>query len=726
MPCPVLRRVSVLVISAYAGIAQLSLADESAVSAERPADEIVVVANKSARSVREVAAHVTVVNREQLAADIAVSAADIFRYTPGIDSEESGTRFGSEGITIRGIGGNRVAMILDGVPLPEQFSVGSFSNATRDFLNAGLLQRIEVLHGPGSALYGSNAIGGVVAATTPDPATVAGRSGTGGELGYLQHDADRSEHGIGLAALSNKQWGVLLGASYRDGAEMSSALAPRIDQRDYQRRSALVKLKFDSAATGSWGLNMIHQDSATDSELVSFLGVGRFRSTTALHGDDRNRMQLLSGTWEFGSGEQWFDDGVLRIYQQSSWTQQKTLDERASASRPVAINRLFEFKQSVRGGELVLHRQLETGDTQHRLSAGIEYREQSTEEFRDGLETGLVDGVASSVILGEAFPLRDFPNSETSEWGLFAEDTLRIGNWTFLAGVRMDRYKLRPLDDAVFAEDYPFITPVPISEADLSPKLAVTYRHGDRMDLYLQYAQGFRAPPYADANIGLELPVFNIRAVPNPELRSEHSAGIEAGIRWQGEWLQLHVAWFRTDYEDFIESRVRIGTDPDSGRILFQARNLREARIDGIEAGWELALPADIQLDGSLYRARGENRESGTYLNSVGPAQAVLGVSWQPLDRAYSARLQVTATEAWERRDETVAALFKPPGHIVLDLYGSRTVGEHLTLRAGVRNILDRTWWNWSSVRGLSPDDVLIPYVAQPGRNFGLSAHYSW
>ena len=91
---------------------------------------------------------------------------------PGVDYEAAGTRFGAEGINIRGIGGNRVAILVDGVPLSDQFDTGSFSNATRDFIDAGLIQNIEVLHGPASALYGSAAIGGVVAVRTPDPADI--------------------------------------------------------------------------------------------------------------------------------------------------------------------------------------------------------------------------------------------------------------------------------------------------------------------------------------------------------------------------------------------------------------------------------------------------------------------------------------------------------------------------------------------------------------------------
>ena len=155
--------VAVCVLLENAAVVMAQETGEAELSGDETIEQIVVVANKSARSVRDVAAHVTVMTRQELTDNLATSVADVFRYTPGVDYEASGSRFGTEGINIRGIGGNRVAILVDGVPLSDQFDVGSFSNATRDFVNAGLIQRVEVLHGPASALYGSSAIGGVIA-----------------------------------------------------------------------------------------------------------------------------------------------------------------------------------------------------------------------------------------------------------------------------------------------------------------------------------------------------------------------------------------------------------------------------------------------------------------------------------------------------------------------------------------------------------------------------------
>ncbi|MDZ7643108.1 MAG: hypothetical protein U5K76_02020 [Woeseiaceae bacterium] len=62
----------------------------------------------------------------------------------------------------------------------------------------------------------------------------------------------------------------------------------------------------------------------------------------------------------------------------------------------------------------------------------------------------------------------------------------------------------------------------------------------------------------------------------------------------------------------------------------------------------------------------------------------------------------------------------------MLDLYMTQRLGERTTLRAGLRNLADRTAWHWSAVRGLAADDVLIPHLAQPGRNFSISVNYDW
>lgn len=693
-------------------------------------EQIVVVAHKTQRSVRDIASNVTVISRQELNANLAASVADVFRYIPGIDYEASGARFGTEGINIRGIGGNRVAILVDGVPLSDQFDVGSFSNATRDFVNTGLIERIEVLHGPASALYGSAAIGGVVAVHTPDPSDLLANGNFGGDAMATWRGADQSSHINGMFALGSQQQGLLLGGSLRHGQEFeSAAVSEPLDVRDFERRSAIAKYVVNDSAGRTWRVGMIHQDAEVSSDLNSMLGTGRYRSTTALEGHDRYALDLVSFEFEFGAPGDWVDAGLVRAYYEDAEIQQQTLDERGLASIPVSIDRFFSFEQQIQGAEINLQKLLSTANTEHQLGFGVEYRERQTREYRDGLSSNMLDGSATNVILGEVFPLRDFPLSDSAEWGAYIEDTLTVGNWSLIAAIRADQYELTPLNDPMYAEDYPFADLVSLSESDLSPKLGVIYRLNDSTDVYLQYAHGFRAPPYEDANIGLEIPLFNYRAIPNPELKSESSQGIDVGVRWQGVASGGHVSVFRTTYSDFIESKVRVGTDPVSGRTLFQSQNLSKTVIEGAEAGGHISLSGRLEslaLDGSVYVARGENRDNGQPLNSVGPAQAVLGLTWSPGDAASQLRLQSTFTERWDERDESTGELFVPPGRAVFDFYFTRRFSEQTTLRFGLLNLTDRTYWNWSDVRGLAPTDPAIPYLAQAGLNASLSVNYQW
>lgn len=692
-------------------------------------DQIVVVAHKDERSIREIAANVTVLSRADLSNDLATSIADVFRYVPGVDYEAAGTRFGTEGINIRGIGGNRVAILVDGVPLADQFDTGSFSNATRDFIDAGLIQDIEVLHGPASALYGSSAIGGVVAVRTPDPGDLVTDKGIGGDFLGTWRDADQSWHGQAMFAVGDRSLGLMAGFSWRDGEQLDSAAGPEgLDTRNYDRQTALIKFVADDPWGRTWRASVIHQDSHTLSDMNSMLGAGRFRSTTALEGDDTYRMDVVNLAYEFGSSGSWIDSGIVRAFYEVADIEQDTLDERAAARTPVSIDRFFSYDQEIRGLELNLWKSFAGDVASHRLGFGVEYRDRMTEEFRDGLSTDLATGTQTNVLLGEVFPLRDFPISNTTETAAFIEDTISVGDWTVVAAIRADRFDLSPRPDAMYLEDYPSYEIVSLDESDVSPKLGVIYGVTPGIDVYVQYSHGFRAPPYSDANISLEFPVFAYRAIPNPDLKSESSDGFDIGLRWHGVRSSARLSVFRTEYEDFIESKINLGLDPVSGFTLFQSQNIRATEIEGIEAGWTSRFGENesFGFDGSAYYARGDNKDSGQPLNSVGPAQAVAGFSWYSADETRQLRLKGTFTEAFDRRDESNGAVFKPAGHAVFDLYLTQALGQRAVVRAGLQNLTDRTYWNWSDVRGLSPNDPILPYLAQAGRNASLSLSVVW
>lgn len=718
-------------LSAVLVLASQVLAEPAANHAipQSPFDEIVVVATKHETSIRDIAADVTVLDSDTLDATFSAELQDIFRYTPGVTHQSSGSRFGSEGLIVRGIGGNRIAMELDGVPLSDHFSVGNFSNATRDFADAGIIGSVELMRGPASALYGSSALGGVLSMRTLTPADVL-RAGdkVGGRVAFVARQLDESQHATGALALRGESASVILAGSARDGQERdSAALESAADELDYRNRAGLLGIAGTNRFGHDWAFSAVRQTRDTDSRLTSMLGSGRFRSTTRLEGDDRHVIDLGSFTYRFSAAG--VSEGMVRLFEADARIDQQTLDERALARTPVSIDRFFEFDQQLRGAELNLWRDVELSGWAHRFGFGLEYTEATTTELRDGLSTNLDDGSQTRSILGEEFPLRDFPVTTTRAVGAYFSDQLDRGPLSLIVALRYDENRLDPDEDNIYAADNPATSVVSLSDSDLSPKLGAIFRIGDNLDLYLQYAHGFRAPPFEDANIGLDIPLFNVRAIPNPNLRSETSDGWEAGLRWSGTRTRWKVSAFQTRYRDFIDSKSRIGIDPDSGRLLFQSVNIANADIHGVEASVEQELDdwmRGLRLTASASWTRGDNRDSDEPLNSVGPAEAVFTALWLSPSERSEIRVMLTASKAWSRRDESGGDLFKPAGYGLVDAVLRHRIGDALTLRAGIGNLTDRTYWRWSEVSGLAPDDVLLPTLAESGRHYSIGLQWDW
>ena len=123
-------------------------------------DAVISVASRSAQPAREVAGTVSLIERERLDQTLAQNLADAVRYEPGVSAPEDASRFGIQGFAIRGLSGNRVGMEIDGVPVADGFAIGSFSNASRGVIETAFLSRMEMLRGPASTLYGSDALAG--------------------------------------------------------------------------------------------------------------------------------------------------------------------------------------------------------------------------------------------------------------------------------------------------------------------------------------------------------------------------------------------------------------------------------------------------------------------------------------------------------------------------------------------------------------------------------------
>jgi hemoglobin/transferrin/lactoferrin receptor protein len=296
-----------------------------------------------------------------------------------------------------------------------------------------------------------------------------------------------------------------------------------------------------------------------------------------------------------------------------------------------------------------------------------------------------------------------------------------------IPALRIDRTRIRVRDDEAWRQANPEADLAEQTVSDVSPRFGVLWRPSRNLQVWAQLASGFRAPPAEDLNIGLDIPLFNTRALPNPDLKSESSLGWELGVRANagGAWLSTAVFW--TDYEDFIASLVPLGPDPETGTLLFQSQNLDRVRIKGVEfeGGAPLGLLTprldafNVGLAG--YWADGENRRSGTELDDVGPLSTVLHLDWTADSGSWDVRLSGVFTSGKSRAAVGAQTFFSVPGHGIIDLTTAWHATDRLTIRAGVFNLGDKTWWRWGDVRRLPENDPLVLALSAPGRSVSVS-----
>jgi hemoglobin/transferrin/lactoferrin receptor protein len=710
---------------------------------------ITVTATRTEREVLDTPGTVTVITRADLDREITNDIKDLVRYEPGVTVRNNTGRFGLSDFNIRGISGNRVLIEVDGARVADGFAIGNFSNANRNFVDPDLLERVEIVRGAASSLYGSNAIGGVVSFVTKDPETCLGPD----ERAYLSLKggyASDDDSGFGgfTTAFGGEMLSALFAISHRSGHELdnqgdngaldSTRTEPNPQDTEYD--SLLAKLVLAPDNDHRVELAYEQNRARTLTDVISArrdtpLGSSIIR-TTGLAGDDRQDRSRLA--LDYVIDDLGFLDTLeLEAWNQSSNTSQESLEQRrtitaAGAVTPVERFRHFDFDLDADGLELRGVRSVEWGAGAHRWVGGIDYTKSDVAQRRDGFQRNLNTGAISTVVGPDAFPVRDFPISSTDETGVYLQDEIDLldARLTLIPGLRYDRFELDPHPDEVFIADNPGVTPVGTDDDAFSPKFGAIWRFNDSWSLSGQYAHGFRAPPYNDVNLGFTNLQFGYTAIPNPDLQAETSDGIELGLRWQHEGSWAALAVFRNDYEDFIESFVSLGVDPDTGLLVFQSQNLAEVTIEGAELSgrWDLSEATSLldgfALRGALSYARGDVDSADAPLNSIDPPRAVLGVQWAPNGDQYGAELVLTAVERKDRIDESAGALFASPGYATLDLMGWYAWNDSLRLNVGVFNLTDRTYWEWADVRGRPATDSAIDRYTRPGINAAVQLQW--
>tara|TARA_R100001244_G_scaffold259_13_gene456 strand:- start:2619 stop:4661 length:2043 start_codon:yes stop_codon:yes gene_type:complete len=635
----------------------------SLAQAAEPADQVVaelaplvITSPRTSSRWLSTPAAVTVVQASAAAGEQNLALDRLLASVPGVFSQNrynlaQGLRPSIRGFGARGNFGVRgVRVLVDGVPLtmPD-------GQTELDGLDLGLVERMEVLRGPASVLYG-NAAGGVLAIQTREPPAepYSLLDVSGGELGYQRLRAETAGSAGNLGGLLAFNSTQLDG--YREhGKAETNSLTGKLRWYGEGGRLGVSFNAIDNRAEDPGGLTAAEVSANRDQAAPNNL---RFDA------DEFIRQQRLALVWDgYASGT---DDYQLRSY----------LGRREFGNRLGFTNggqTTFERAFAGLGGQYN-HRRAVFG-LPHTLTVGVDLESQRDDRRRyDNL-------------LGERGALTQQQDESADSSGLFIQDEISLSDdWQATLGLRYDRVRLAVNDHFVTLTDGDDSGSRNLQDWNYS--LGLSYRLDPHQSLYGRVGTSF------------ETPTVNELANPqgagfNPALAPAQALNREIGLK--GEWprLRYELALFSMDLEDEL---VAFSLDGQPGRNFY--RNAGQSRRDGFEASLEWQLHEHWRLTTAYaynryrfvqYQVAGNDLD-GNRLAGI-PRQTLfteLGYEYQDV----YARLNLSAFDRMYAND---ANSVRVPGYALLNLrIGKRLTWNEQTLEPylGLDNLLDRRYFD--------------------------------
>jgi len=741
------RPLSLILGTVLAGGSCIALADDAPLL-----DRVVISATRTEVQSDTVPTTITSIDQRTIARRMPADEADLFAEEPDLTVARDLRRFGASSINIRGIEGNRVLRQVDGVRLPDFYNGGGPSNATTSSADSpefDFLKRAEVLRGPASSLYGSDALGGVVSYLTLDPRDILGERSSAVRYKGTWRSADGSLQNTLYFAGAGEQVEALLAVTRRVGSELDNrgeVGGTGIDRekpnpQDNQSRGTLARLVFKPVTGHRLRFTYEDRHQHADTELLR-LSTSLPR-VSAANGTEDARRERFALDWEWKTGGGLIDRVLLSAYHQNAANQTYTLQRRTATTTGCSgtsrgtsnclIDMNFDFRQETTGASLQFEKFLEGADHSHFLIVGADWRRHQLDEMRDYLITNQTTGTTSKTLAGDTYPLRDFAPGESTSLGLFAQDEIALGRLVVTPGLRLDSVRLRPDPTSKLIGTQTFSASGQDHTA-VSPKLAAIWHHNPALSFYGQIVRGFRAPNYEEVNGLFYNSAQNYASVPNANLKPETSTGIEIGTRFRLAGGDMQVAAYHNKYNNFISNELICATPSGATtpacldnrvRSVYQSINLASVRIHGLELRGSWRLPGGMRSAGAIAWTEGDVTSSGQPLNSVDPARAYLNLGWDGhgFGKAVSLDARLRAARRKDQVDITTTRFYRTPGYAVLDLTAAVQLHARARLNVALNNLFDKQYWVWSDIRqaGVAASDAGPAFFTQPGRNLSAA-----
>ena len=697
-----MRRPTIAVVSLAAAVAAVvAHADETTLLAP-----VTVTAKGYEALIADTARSVNVIEADEIRRGEARTLGDLLRGQPGISVAVDGS-VGVDPI-IRGLKRDQVLVLIDGVRVNAMQPPARGSLAS--YVNVDLIERIEVIRGPNSVLYGAGAMGGVINIITrggsfSDEPEVSGWT----RLGYTSVD-DGVRGAVGVS-LSNPRNVLDLSLAYLNTDDYKTGSGKRLDDSGTEQIAGHLRYRAQLAP----GHEVEFRAQRDRREDVWYLASRRFLQESitpppgqGLHQPDglnthytpRQERDLYEGRYEGELGGPWDVRLTASLYRQElergnyDWNRERSKDYRTSDT---------DFTTD--GGRL----QVEfSPHERHVVLAGV-----------DGwrFRAAPVSYVGFAPDFDPDFRLQLIENGRLESRGAFIQDDIYLDDFTVTLGARYDEVK-GSADNALGVT-----APLNKTDYNLSWSAGVTWDLDTAFSPYASLSEGYRSAglleryltyPYSDGFTWLS----------NPQLDPERNRTFELGARGRIGATSYSVAIYESRIRDYIGGQV---IAPN----IKQTVNLDSARIRGAEFTIDHDLGEGLSAFAHGTWLRGDNRDSAFRepLYQMPASELTLGLEqrrargwqWQGSIRAV-AKQDRTAdlfsggtereTPGFTTADAAVGYRFGPSG-------GFR---EH-ELTLSVTNIFDRDYRehvNEMTANRIDPANG-VQDIKAPGRSIGLT-----
>jgi outer membrane receptor protein involved in Fe transport len=554
---------------------------------------------------------------------------------------------------IRGLARGRTLLLLDGSRLFSERRAGP----SVSFISPDSLDRIDVVRGPASVAYGSDAFGGVISMISHQPrpggapaARLASTAGAG-------IPAERFE-GDGAFGLGTRG-GFVIGGRYRRARNYTSPDGS-IPNSGWQDSGVLMRVGVRAGGwwTAGWQGDFVRNSSLPRSDSATLLVSTPYERS--------RRVSVSFGHPHVPGIGQVSVTGLVGRYEQ-----RLDQDRLAAPGRPRRIDRA-----DIDGTDLELRGLSRIALGSARLTTGADVTGRRDLHAHD---IAFVFNAAG--LLASTTDIASIASARKHDLGAFTQLELSLApRVTATAGARLDW--VRSVNIGGYFGDRT------VSHGAASGAMSVTYRPLAALAIAAQLSRGFRDPTLSDRFY--RGPVGRGFIVGNPDLGPERSLQLDLTARYdRGRW-HLDAACYRYDISNLIE-RYQSGAD------TFFFRNRGLAKIRGVELEGSADISSSLTVTISGQTGRGRTNDTGSALDDVGPARGILQVK-----QSFGSRVVVVGRVAAIARDSSPGpSEVVTPGYVDAGLTSSWRVGRFLDLRVAAGNLLNQRYYSSPSSRGV-------------------------